>query len=331
MPENVAQIEAHRTALTGHCYRMLGSTVDADDAVHETLIRAWRSLDRFDERASLRTWLYRIATNVCLDALADRRRRERPMAEGCAGRTCDRLSQRPREHWIEPIADARSLPLDADPAELAMLRQSIRLAFVAALQDLAPKQRAVLLLTEVLGWSEAEVAETLDTSIATVNSALQCARATLTVRTESDPKVLSESQTQLFNRYASKRSSGYEVDTLASLLREGCGGVFYAALYAMAARSGVDSGLAPGSWSGVQRITAVADRGLRIAGVRAIPGGSGGRIQSLWALIVLELSGDQIAEWNCFLDTQILFPKFGTCRSVCSNKPRFSIPSMSGN
>src|SRR5438477_2175801 len=149
MTENVAQLEIHRPALTGHCYRMLGSVVDADDAAQETMIRAWRSVDRY-ERASLRTWLYRIATNVCLDELADRKRRARPMEEGPAGSASSNcnLTQRPRTHWIEPIADARALPADADPAELAILRQSIRLAFVAALQHLAPKQRAVLLLME---------------------------------------------------------------------------------------------------------------------------------------------------------------------------------------
>src|SRR6202163_687772 len=182
MAPTATHLEEHRTALTGHCYRMLGSAIDADDAVQETIVRAWRSLDRFDGRASLRTWLYRIATNVCLDELTDRGRRARPMEEGSPSSGSpppEALIQRPRTHWIEPIADARAIPADADPSERAMLRQSIRLAFVAALQKLAPKQRAVLLLMEVLGWSAAEVAETLETSVASVNSALQRARATL--------------------------------------------------------------------------------------------------------------------------------------------------------
>src|SRR5579872_351953 len=179
MLASVDQLEIHRPALTGHCYRMLGSAVDADDAVQETIIRAWRNLARFDGRASLLTWLYRIATNVCLDELSDRSRRARPMEEGPAGSVHDALTDRPRSHWLEPIADARALPADADPSHATMLRQSIRLAFVAALQRLAPKQRAVLLLIEVLGWSAAEVAEALDTSVAAVNSALQRARSTL--------------------------------------------------------------------------------------------------------------------------------------------------------
>jgi RNA polymerase sigma-70 factor (TIGR02960 family) len=189
---DIAQIEVHRPALAGHCYRMLGSVVDADDAAQETMIRAWKSMDQFDGRAALRTWLYRIATNVCLDELANRKRRERPMNEGppaASGSPApELLIQRPREHWIEPIADARALPSDADPAERAILRQSIRLAFVAALQNLAPKQRAVLLLMEVLGWSAAEVAETLETSVAGVYSALQRARATLANRDDSAPR-----------------------------------------------------------------------------------------------------------------------------------------------
>src|SRR5438128_5680638 len=142
-----AQLEQHRTALTGHCYRMMGSAVDADDAVQETMVRAWRGLDRFDGRASLRTWLYRIATNVCLDALSDRSRRARPMELGPEGSVDDPLHELPRTHWLEPIPDARALPADADPAERAILRQSIRLAFVAALQHLPPRQRATLLLT----------------------------------------------------------------------------------------------------------------------------------------------------------------------------------------
>src|SRR4051794_29191548 len=130
MSATVEQLEAHRPALTGHCYRMLGSAVDADDAVQETIIRAWRSFDGFDGRSSLRTWLYRIATNVCLDELTNRTRRGRPMEEGPAGTVHDALVQRPRTHWLEPVPDARVLPADADPSELAILRQSIRLAFV---------------------------------------------------------------------------------------------------------------------------------------------------------------------------------------------------------
>jgi RNA polymerase sigma-70 factor (ECF subfamily) len=152
MLENVDHLEGHRARLTGHCYRMLGSAMDADDAVQETMVRAWQNRDRFEERASLGTWLYRIATNVCLDLLADRARRARPMEDGPAGFPDDALVQRPRSHWLEPIPDALVLPTDGDPSELVILRQSIRLAFVAAIQHLPPRQRAVLLLRDVLSW-----------------------------------------------------------------------------------------------------------------------------------------------------------------------------------
>src|SRR5687768_8688938 len=194
MHVDVSHLEAHRTALTGHCYRMLGSAADADDAVQETIVRAWRSLDRYEGRASLRTWLYRIATNVCLDALSDGARRARPFEEGPASSVeTASLETRDRTHWLEPIPDARAIPADADPFEQVVMRQSIRLAFVAALQHLPPRQRAVLLLTEVLGWSAAEVAESLEMTVAAVNSGLQRARATMASRNvRVSPEVLSE-------------------------------------------------------------------------------------------------------------------------------------------
>jgi RNA polymerase sigma-70 factor (ECF subfamily) len=217
------QLEEHRTALTGHCYRMMGSAVDADDAVQETMVRAWRNLERFDGRASLRTWLYRIATNVCLDMLGDRSRRARPNESGPAGTVDDPLDALPRTHWLEPVPDARALPAGADPSELAVLRQSIRLAFVAALQHLPPKQRAALLLTEVVGWSAAEVAEGLETSVASVNSALQRARATLGSRnageTDGTGEPLSGAQLKLVDRYVDAFLR-YDVDALVALLHQ---------------------------------------------------------------------------------------------------------------
>ena len=310
MSESVAQLEAHRTALTGHCYRMLGSSVDADDATQETIIRAWKSLDRFDGRASLRTWLYKIATNVCLDELADRGRRARPIEEGPAGSANinpDALIQRPRSHWIEPIADARALPADADPGELAILRQSIRLAFVSALQHLAPKQRAVLLLMEVLGWSAAEVADTLDTSVAAVNSALQRARATLASRNQGDPSTLSESQTRLLDRYV-EAFERYDVDRLASLLKEDA--TLSMPPYELWLRGPAEIRawlLGLGCGCRGSRLLPTAACGSPAFG-QYRPNPEGGH--KAWALIVLELSGDRIAGWNSFLDTETLFPKF---------------------
>src|SRR5437016_2230138 len=158
-------------------------------------------------------------TNVCLDALDDRSRRARPIEEGPEGSVNDALEVRPRMHWLEPVPDAHVLPTDADPSEQAVLRQSIRLAFVAALQHLAPKQRAVLLLTEVLGWSATEVAESLETTVAAVNSALQRARATLANRNHNEPAALSPSQERLLNRYVAAFEQ-YDIDALVSLLRE---------------------------------------------------------------------------------------------------------------
>jgi RNA polymerase sigma-70 factor (ECF subfamily) len=311
MPFDAAQLETHRAALTGHCYRVLGSAFDAEDAVQDTMVRAWRSLDRFDGRASLRTWLYRIATNVCLDALAERSRRARPMEESAAGSVDDPLEARPRTHWLEPIPDARALPADADPFELTALRQSTRLAFVAALQHLPPRQRAALLLTEVLGWSAAEVAECLDASVAAVNSALQRARATLGTRDVASraEESLSEAQSTLLDRYVDAFHR-YDVDGLVSLLREDA--TFSMPPYSLWLHGPV----AVRAW--------LLGRGIGCRGSRLVPtaacaspafgqyrpAGTAGSLQP-WALIVLELTGERIAAWNSFLDTEKLFPLFG--------------------
>jgi RNA polymerase sigma-70 factor (ECF subfamily) len=310
-----AQLEEHRTALTGHCYRMMGSAVDADDAVQETMVRAWRSLDRFDGRAALRTWLYRIATNVCLDMLAERSRRVRPTESAPAGTVDDSLEALPRTHWLEPVPDARVLPPHADPSELALLRESIRLAFVAALQHLPPRQRAVLLLTEVLGWSASEAAESLETSVASVNSALQRARATIASRNLADSAAaLSDQHSKLLERYVDAFLR-YDVDALVALLHQ-------------------DATLSMPPYTlwlrGHEAIrTWLLGRGAGCRGSRLLPtaacgspafgqyrsGGTDGGYQP-WALIVLELSGERIAAWNTFLDTETLFPLFGLPRGL---------------
>ncbi len=174
-----SQLEQHRAELTAYCYRMLASPFEAEDAVQETFLRAWRGFDRFEGRAALRSWLYRIATNVCLDLLDGRKRRALPMDLGPAREPeAANLNTLPEVTWIEPMPDGRVAP-EGDPAEVAVARETIRLAFIAALQHLPPRQRAVLILCEVLRWKASEVAELLDTSVASVNSALQRARATL--------------------------------------------------------------------------------------------------------------------------------------------------------
>jgi RNA polymerase sigma-70 factor (ECF subfamily) len=308
MSLDVAHLEQHRTALTGHCYRMLGSAIDADDAVQETMVRAWRSLERFDGRSSVRTWLYRIATNVCIDALGDRSRRVRSIDEGAVGTPHDALEVRDRTHWLEPVADARVIPADADPAEQMALRQSIRLAFVAALQHLPPKQRAALLLTEVLGCSAAEVAETLDTSIASVNSALQRARATLASRNVSSgeaPTSLSAAEVALVDRYVAAFEQ-YDVDALTSLLT-------------------TDATLSMPPYTlwlrGHEHIRAwLLGKGSGCRGSRLVPTSACGSPafgqyrrggEEPWALIVLEMAGDRITGMTSFLDTPTLFPQFG--------------------
>jgi RNA polymerase sigma-70 factor (ECF subfamily) len=160
------QFEQHRAELRAYCYRMLGSPFEADDALQETFIRAWRGLENFEGRAALRSWLYRIATNVSLDMLNGRERRARPIDLGPAREPIEsNLHTLPEVTWIEPIPDGL-VAAAGDPADVVVSRETIRLAFVAALQHLPPRQRAVLILCEVLRWKASEVAELLDTSVA---------------------------------------------------------------------------------------------------------------------------------------------------------------------
>lgn len=301
-------LEQHRSALTGHCYRMLGSVFDAHDAVQETLVRAWKALEQFQERSAMRTWLYRIATNVCLDALDDRSRRERPMEISPAGTIHDELVSLPNSRWVEPIPDAQALPSDVDPAHLAVLRQSIRLAFVAALQHLPPKQRAALLLTEVLGWSVAEVADSLATSPAAINSALQRARATLATRDLSlAPAPLSSEQHVLLDRYVDAFER-YDVDALSCLLRDD-------ATLSMPPYSLWLQG--PTSIAGWLLGRGIGCRGSRLVRVDACGSPAFAQYRQPshgvfhpWALVVLELDRDRIAAQSFFLDTERLFPLF---------------------
>ena len=217
-------LERHRRELTGYCYRMLGSGYDAEDAVQETMVRAWKAADRFDGRSSLRSWMYRIATNVCFDSLNGRRSRALPMdlsAEPSAPVQSSLGVPLAESTWVEPAPDGRVLPDTSDPADLAISRESVRMAFVAALQLLPPRQRAVLVLREVLRWKADEVAELLDTTVASVNSALQRARATMAARAPigTAPDPLDEEQLALLRRYVDAFER-YDITELVSLLHE---------------------------------------------------------------------------------------------------------------
>lgn len=305
-------LEQYRPALTGHCYRMLGSVVDAEDAVQESMLRAWKSRDSFASRSSPKTWMYRIATNVCIDMLATTgRQRLRPleMSDQPGIVTDDMpLPQREREFWVEPIPDVMALPAekDADPEERAILRESIRLAFVAALQYLPPRQRAALLLTQVLGWSAAETAESLDMSVAAVNSALQRARATLDARNPAVvPRTLSDEQTALLAKYV-EAFERYDVSALATLLHAEA--VLSMPPYELWLR-GRDS---IARW--------FLNQGIGCKGSRLVPVQACGTPAFAqyreggahpWALILLEMDADRITSQTSFLDVQTLFPRFG--------------------
>src|SRR3954454_6504384 len=214
-------LETHRRELTAYCYRMLASPFEAEDAVQETLLRAWRSFDRFEGRAQLRSWLYRIATNVCLDMLEGRERRARPMDLGPAREpVAENLHTLPEATWVQPIPDALLAHDDGDPAEVAVARDTVRLALVAALQHLPPRQRAVLILCEVLRWKAQEVAELLETSVASVNSALQRARATLADDGATRAaRPLDDDDRALLDRYVDTFER-YDIDGFVRLLHD---------------------------------------------------------------------------------------------------------------
>ncbi|MDP1570034.1 MAG: sigma-70 family RNA polymerase sigma factor [Vicinamibacterales bacterium] len=311
MPFDVAQLETHRPALIGHCYRMLGSVCDAEDAVQDTMIRAWQGRERFEGRAAIGTWLYRIATNVCLDTLASRSRRARPMEEGPPGTASSSLETRPRTDWLEPVPDAHVLPPSASPLEQAALRQSIRLAFVAALQHLPPRQRAALLLTEVLGWSAAEAADCLDTSTTAINSALQRARATLTAKQVALPtaQALPEDATALLERYVDAFAR-YDVEALVALMREDATLSMPPYTLWLQGREAIAAWLTgPGAGCRGSRLVRVEACGSpAFAQYRHTGPGAG---YHAWSLTVLEVAGGAITAWNAFLDVEALFPRFG--------------------
>lgn len=306
------RFEQHRSELTAHCYRMLASPFEAEDAVQETFIRAWRGFDRFEGRSALRSWLYSIATNVCLDMLGGRERRARPMDLGGAqSPDAANLNTLGETTWIQPIPSSL-IAAEGDPAEVAVARETVRLAFVAALQHLPPRQRAVLILREVLRWQAAEVAELLDTSVASVNSALQRARATLAERDLSATDLSTppdEADRAMLARYVEAFES-YDMDALGSLIREDA--IQSMPPYDMWLRGRADIFE---WWLGA---------GIGCRGSRVLPAPSANGSPTFgqykpnpeggydpWALQVLEISDGRIAEFTFFLDTAPLFPLFG--------------------
>jgi len=306
------RLEEHRRELTAHCYRMLGSPFEAEDAVQETLIRAWKGFDRFEGRAALRSWLYSIATNVCLDMLTGRERRARPMDLGPAREPIEaNLNVLPETTWIQPIPDGLVMP-EGDPADVAVARETIRLAFVAALQHLPPRQRAALILCDVLRWQATEVAELLDTSVASVNSALQRARSTLAAgnvsATDTAPP-LTDADRALLARYVDAFEQ-YDIEALTSLIQEDAQQSMPPFDLWLRGRDDIFTWwFGPGiGCKGSRVIPTTAANGSPAFG-QYKPSPDGG--YDPWALQVIELEEGRIVEFTFFLDTATLFPLFG--------------------
>jgi RNA polymerase sigma-70 factor, ECF subfamily len=306
------RLEQHRRELTAHCYRMLGSPFEAEDAVQETLIRGWKGFDRFEGRAALRSWLYSIATNVCLDMLNGRERRARPMDLGPAREPIEaNLNVLPETTWIQPIPDGLVTP-EGDPADVAVAHETIRLAFVAALQHLPPRQRAALILCEVLRWQATEVAELLDTSVASVNSALQRARSTLAAgnvsATDTAPP-LNDADRALLARYVDAFEQ-YDIEALTSLIQEDAQQSMPPFDLWLRGRDDIFTWwFGPGiGCKGSRVIPTTAANGSPAFG-QYKPSPDGG--YEPWALQVIELEAGRIVEFTFFLDTATLFPLFG--------------------
>ena len=308
------ELEQYRRELTGYCYRMLGSAFEAEDAVQETMVRAWKGMDSFEGRSAVRSWLYRIATNICVDMLRGRQRRALAMDLGPAGAAdAFTAATRPENAWMTPIPDARVIPEDGDPAEVAETKESIRLAFVTALQHLPPRQRAVLILREVLRWQATEVAELLDTSVASVNSALQRARATLaTLDTGADQAPITAEQKELLARYVDAFER-YDISSLVTLLRDDV--VMSMPPYDFwlsgpdeMAKWFVGEGI---GCKGSRLVPVEANGMAAFASYKPSPEGG----LKPWSIQVIEISGDRIVGHHNFLDTS-LFAAFGLPESL---------------
>jgi RNA polymerase sigma-70 factor (ECF subfamily) len=298
------QLEQYRAELTAHCYRMLASPFEAEDAVQETFIRAWRSLDRFEGRAALRSWLYKIATNVCFDMLNGKERRARPMDLGPSSEPIEaNLKTMQEATWIQPIPD---------PAVAAESNETIKLALVAALQHLPPRQRAVLILCEVLRWQATEVAELLETSVASVNSALQRARATLGAQQlslDDATRSVDEADAELLERYVDAFER-YDMEALTALIREDATQSMPPFDMWLEGRDDIFTWwYGPGIGCKGSRVIPVVSANGAPAFGQYKPSPDGG--YERWALQVLEIEDGKIVELTFFLETETLFPLFG--------------------
>jgi RNA polymerase sigma-70 factor, ECF subfamily len=311
-PVAIGDLEQYRRELTGYCYRMLGSGSEAEDATQETFLRAWRRGDTFEGRSSVRSWLYRIATNVCIDMQRNVQRRARPIEFGPASPPEESHlgPVLPENVWITPVADVSIEPVGSDPALIAEHRESIRLAFVTALQHLPSRQRAALILCEVLRWQVSEVAELLDTSTAAVNSALQRARATLAaLPQEPRSEPLGAAEAEMLERYVDAFER-YDIERLVSLLHEDA--VQTMPPFAMWIRGAENIGRwmvqpGPSECAGSRLVATAANACAAFGQYRSDPAGG----HAPWALQVVEFSGGRITGLNFFLDTAALFPRFG--------------------
>jgi len=313
-PDTIAterDLEAYRRELTGYCYRMLGSGFDAEDAVQETMVRAWRGIDKLTERAALRSWLYRIATNVCYDMLQGAQRRARPMDLASPSTVDSGLDAGlPQEAWVQPVPDARVLPPEGDPAELTAAKETLRLAFVAALQHLPAKQRAVLILREVLRWQAGEVAELLDTSVASVNSALQRARATLDELSldASGPTAVDDDEKQEFLARYVDAFERYDVGELVTLLhRDVTFNMPPFALWLQGPDQVHDWMLGPGIGCANARLRITSANGCPAVGIYKT---TDGKVWEPFNIAVLDVKDGGIAGITHFIYPE-LFPAFG--------------------
>ncbi|MBA2463695.1 MAG: sigma-70 family RNA polymerase sigma factor [Nocardioidaceae bacterium] len=302
-----------RPELLAHCYRMLGSVHDAEDLVQETYLRAWRSLDRFEGRSSMRTWLYRIATNACLTALEGRSRRPLPTdlgAESADPRAP--LVQQPEVPWLEPVPDAKVGAEATDPAAIVASRETIRLAFIAALQHLPPRQRAVLILRDVLRWRAAEVAVLLDTTTTAVNSTLQRPHAQLQqakLTEDDDDEPDNRDQRELLDRYVAAFES-YDVDAIVKLFAEDAVWEMppFTGWYQGAENIGrLIAGNCPATGPGDMVLLPTAANGQPAFGLY-MRGDDG--VHRAFQLQVLTLAPSGVTHVACFFDVR-LFPVFG--------------------